>query len=53
LTAKFSLKAVNKAFETSEGANDGSTSEEWFTLTESKVQDENNSKEYYWFISLI
>jgi hypothetical protein len=26
------IKAVNKAFETSEGANDGSTSEEWLTL---------------------
>ena len=28
-----SKEAVNKAFETSEGANDGSTSAEWLTLT--------------------
>lgn len=35
-TAKFSLSAVNKAFETSEGANDGSTSAEWATLKATK-----------------
>ncbi len=32
----FSLQAVNKAFETSEGANDGSSSTEWQTLADSK-----------------
>lgn len=32
LTVTFSLAAVNKAFETSEGANDGSTSPEWEAL---------------------
>ena len=31
-TIKFNLDAVNKAFETSEGANDGSTSTEWTNL---------------------
>lgn len=31
-TATFNLNAVNKAFETSEGANDGSTSDAWQTL---------------------
>lgn len=31
-----SLVSVNKAFETSEGANDGSTSEEWLNLIASK-----------------
>lgn len=36
LTATFSTTAVNKAFETSEGANDGSTSAEWNTLVASK-----------------
>lgn len=35
-TAKFSLSAVNKAFETSEGANDGSTSAEWAALKATK-----------------
>ena len=32
----FSLTAVNNAFETSEGAKDGSTSSEWTTLVESR-----------------
>lgn len=32
LTVTLSLAAVNKAFETSEGALDGSSSEEWLTL---------------------
>ena len=32
LTATFSKSAVNRAFETSTGANDGSTSEEWLAL---------------------
>jgi hypothetical protein len=32
LTATFSKSAVNRAFETSKGANDGSTSEEWLAL---------------------
>lgn len=32
ITITLSLKAVNKAFETSEGANDGSTNAEWLTL---------------------
>jgi hypothetical protein len=36
VTATFSLEAVNKAFETSEGANDGSTSSEWITLIGTK-----------------
>ena len=35
-TVTFSQTAVNKAFETSEGANDGSTSAEWSTLVDSK-----------------
>lgn len=34
-TITLSLVAVNKAFETSEGANDGSTSEEWSNLVSS------------------
>ena len=36
LTATFNLTAVNKAFETSEGANDGSTSAEWAALKATK-----------------
>ena len=36
LTVTFSLAAVNKAFETSEGANDGSTSAEWQALIGTK-----------------
>lgn len=36
LTVTFSKTAVNKAFETSSGANDGSTSTEWTTLVASK-----------------
>lgn len=36
LTVTFSKTAVNKAFETSSGANDGSTSTEWTTLRNSK-----------------
>ena len=36
LTLTFNLNAVNKAFETSEGANDGSTSDEWKTLINNK-----------------
>ena len=36
LTLTLSLQAVNKAFETSEGANDGSTSAEWTTLVNTK-----------------
>lgn len=36
LSVTFSLIAVNKAFETSEGANDGSTSSEWLTLIGTK-----------------
>ena len=32
LTVTLSLNAVNKAFETSDGANDGSTSAEWLAL---------------------
>lgn len=35
-TATFKQTAVDNAFETSEGAADGSTSEEWLTLVESK-----------------
>lgn len=33
----FSLEAVNKAFETSEGANDGSTSAEWYEAWSSRM----------------
>lgn len=36
LSVTLSLTAVNKAFETSEGANDGSTSTEWTTLIGTK-----------------
>lgn len=36
-SVSFSKTAVNKAFETSEGANDGSTSTEWTTLTNTKT----------------
>lgn len=35
-TTTFNKNAVNKAFETAEGANDGSTSAEWNTLVASK-----------------
>lgn len=35
LTVTFSRTAVNKAFETSEGANDGTTSAEWLALVAS------------------
>ena len=44
LTTTFSKTAVNKAFETSEGANDGSTSAEWNTLVATKPN---------WTISLV
>ena len=37
LTVTLSKTAVNKAFETSEGANDGSTSEEWSALEATKT----------------
>lgn len=36
LSVGFGLNNVNKAFETSEGANDGSTSEEWLNLVATK-----------------
>lgn len=36
LTATFSLAAVNNAFETSQGAADGSASEEWLSLVATK-----------------
>ena len=36
LTATFHKRAVNRAFETSEGAADGSTSEEWLALVDTK-----------------
>lgn len=36
LSVTLSLKAVNTAFETSEGAADGSTSEEWTTLVNTR-----------------
>lgn len=42
--AKFSLTSVNNAFETSEGAADGSTSQEWLNLVATKPN---------WTISLI
>lgn len=44
ITCTFSKTAVNKAFETSEGTNDGSTSTEWTTLVNSKSN---------WTISLV
>lgn len=44
LTVTLSKTAVNKAFETSEGANDGSTSTEWTTLIAAKSN---------WTISLV
>lgn len=44
LTASFSLTAVNTAFETTAGAADGSTSEEWTTLIATKSN---------WTISLV
>ena len=37
LSFTLSLNAVNKAFETSEGANDGSTSVDWVALRDSKT----------------
>ena len=43
-TATFSTVAVNKAFETSEGANDGSASAEWTALVNTKTN---------WTISLV
>ena len=43
-TAVFSQTAVDNAFETSEGAADGSTSEEWLTLVASKPN---------WTVSLV
>lgn len=36
ITVTFSKTAVDKAFETSEGANDGSTSTEWTTLVDTR-----------------
>lgn len=44
LTVTFSKQAVNKAFETSEGAADGSTSAEWLALANTKSN---------WTISLV
>lgn len=44
LTITFNLAAVNKAFETAEGANNGSTTVEWNTLQNSKSN---------WTISLV
>jgi surface protein len=43
-TITLSKAAINKAFETSEGTNDGSTSTEWTTLTNTKTN---------WTISLV
>lgn len=37
MTLTLSTTAVNSAFETSEGANDGSTSDEWLALTGTKT----------------
>lgn len=44
LSVTFSKTAVNKAFETSAGANDGSTSAEWLALVATKIN---------WTISLV
>ena len=44
LKVTLSKIAVNKAFETSEGANDGSTSAEWLALVNTKTN---------WTISLV
>lgn len=43
-TATFSKIAVNKAFETNEGANNGSTSQEWLNLIANKTN---------WLIALV
>jgi hypothetical protein len=43
-TVRFAKSAVNKAFETSEGANDGSTSAEWLALANTRTN---------WTISLV
>jgi hypothetical protein len=37
MVATVGKKAVDKAFETSEGANDGSENAEWLTLTATKT----------------
>ena len=50
LTVTLSLTAVNRAFETSTGANDGSTSAEWLSLIAPKT---DTTKQYYWIISLL
>lgn len=47
-TVKFSLTAVNKAFETSSGANDGSSSAEWISLITPKSNQHNGT----WTITL-
>ena len=48
-TITLSLTAINKAFETSEGANDGSTSTEWITL----ITPKSNSYDGKWNIALV
>lgn len=50
LSVTLSLTAVNKAFETSAGANDGSTSAEWLSLIATKT---DTTQQYYWVISLL
>lgn len=50
LSVTLSLTAVNREFETSAGANDGSTSAEWISLTAPKT---DTTQQYYWVISLI
>lgn len=45
-TVTLSKAAVNKAFETSPGANDGSESPEWYSVT-------NQGGAYWWTISLV
>ena len=51
-TLTLSIKAVNKAFETSEGANDGSTSAEWIELAGEKDNEEKPGIRPNWTITL-
>ena len=50
LSVTLSLTAVNREFQTSAGANDGSTSAEWLSLIAPKT---DTTQQYYWIISLI
>ena len=50
LTVTLPLTAVDREFETSAGANDGSESAEWQNFIAPKT---NTAGQYYWYISLI